>query len=244
MNARIVILLALIFMLALLGGQFVAELAIINSESIALASIADFLRYSLILLLIISIAQQVSQDYELNQFERLLAMPITRTQYVLAQFLVLVFVCALIMLPVFVLMAVMGNIPSALYWSMALFLEMLLVGQLTLLAIISLEKLPVAVVFTLAIYLLAKSAPIIDLILSQSAGFYEEERGFQFAAAIFSLIRYVLPDLSAFAQNNVLFEGARAGAAFGQQLISVIIYSLFIQFVTLLDFYRKEFNRS
>ena len=244
MNARILILLGVVFLVASLGGQFVSELAIINSQTIALAAMADFLRYSLILLLIISLAHQVSQDYELSQFERLLAMPITRAQYVLAQFLVLVCVALVLMLPVFILLAVLGDTQSALYWSTAILLEMLLVGQFTLLAIISLEKLPVAVVFTLAIYLLSRSAPVIDLILSQSSSFYDEERGFQLTYAVFSWIRYLLPDLNAFAQNNMLFDLTSMAAILGQQLMTVIIYSLFIQFVILLDFYRKEFNQA
>ena len=242
-NVRIVLSICAILAISFLGGRFIAELAIINSEAIALAAMADFLRYSLILILIISICYQISQDYELHQFERLLTMPITRLQYVLAQFLVLLTLALVFSLPVFVLMSVIDTMPLALYWSVALFLEMILVGQFAILAILSLEKLPVAVIFTLAIYLLAKATPIIDLVLTQSSVYYDEETGFQLSIFIFSLIQYVLPDSSAFAQNNVLLESSLTGALLIKQLLAVLVYGVFIQFVTLLDFYRKEFNR-
>ena len=154
-NYRIIVAIAAILVLALMGYQFVSELAIINSEAIALAVIADFLRYSLIIILIISLCYQISQDYELRQFEHLLAMPVTRNQYVLSQFFVLLTLSLIFTLPVFLLMSILNEFPLAVYWSTALFLEMILVGQFSILAILSLEKLPVAVIFTLAIYLLA-----------------------------------------------------------------------------------------
>jgi len=240
-NSRIIIAVLAILAIAFVGGRFVAELAIINSEAIALAAMADFVRYSLITVLIISVCYQISQDYELHQFERLLAMPVTRLQYVLAQLLVLLTLALLLSVTVFLLLLAVSGLSSAFYWSNALFLEMILVGQFSMLAIISLEKLPVAVVFTLAIYLLAKAAPLIELVLSQSTVYYGQEAGFQFSSFIFSVIQYVLPDSQAFAQNNALLGGEEGLLI--QQLVAVIIYVAFIQFVILLDFYRKEFNR-
>lgn len=243
-NSRIVIAIAAILAVAFLGGRFVAELAIINSEAIALAAMADFLRYCLVIILIISICYQISQDYELHQFERLLAMPVTRNQYVLAQFFVLVALSLVLSFPVFILMSIINEFPLAMYWSSALFLEMILVGQFAILAILSLEKLPVAVIFTLAIYLLAKATPLIDLVLTQSSAYYDEETGFQIYFFVFTLLQYVLPDISAFAQNNVLLEAEWSGLLLAKQLASVLVYGAFIQFVILLDFYRKEFNRT
>lgn len=244
LNIKMMLLMVFIYVAAFLSGQFVAQLAIINSDSIALGVMADFLRYSLAFLLIISLSYQVSQDYEISQFDRLLAMPISRGLYILAQNVVLLFVSLLLIIPVFLLMTLLGDVSIAGYWSLAVFLELVLIGQFALLAILSLEKLPIAVIFTLAIYLLTKSAPLLDLIFSQSVDIYEEERGFQLGYSIFSVIRYVLPDASAFAQNNVLFNPLEAGGLIFKQLTSVVIYGLFIQFVILIDFYRKEFNQA
>jgi len=228
-------------LIAFIASRFIAELAIINSETIALAVLADSLRYSLVMVLIISVCAQISQDFELNQFERLLAMPISRYQYVLAQTLVLIVFCLMLSSAVFIVMVLVNENGVAFYWAVALFLELLLVGHLALLSGISLEKLPLAVMFTLALYLLSKSAPLIDLILSHSSPYYEQESGFQVSTIFFSVIQFVLPNISSFAQNNALFSNEGSYILLGKQLFSVCIYSVFIQFVILVDFYRKEF---
>jgi len=239
---RMGFLVACVLLVAYLIGLFVAELAIINSNAIATASMADFVRYSLVLVMVIGLCYQVSQDYELNQFERLLAMPVTCFQYVAAQFLVMLSVAFLLSLPVLVLFSVVHNTGMAFYWAASLFLELVLVGQFALLAILSLEKLPLAVIFTISLYLLAKAAPIIALILSQSSHFYEEENSFQIASLLFSGLQYLLPDESAFAQNDLLFGEGDIFAALSRQLLSVLLYGMFLQFIILFDFYRKEFN--
>ena len=243
-NSRIFLLLGIIVLMAFLISRFIAELAIINSEVIALATLADFIRYCLVMLLIVSICFQVSQDYELNQFERLLAMPINRYQYVMAQTLLLVVFCLVLVLPVFILMASVNEPRLAFYWAFALFLELVLVGHFALLSSLSLVKLPLAVLLTLALYLLSKSAPVVDLMLSHSSAYYSDEREFQLSSEIFQFIQYLLPNMSVFAQNNALFTGENYTVLLTQQVITVVIYSIFIQFVILIDFYRKEFNQT
>ena len=169
-------------------------------------------------------------------------MPLSRLQYVLAQFLVLVVLAFVLSMPLFLLIMLLSNTSVAMYWALATFMELMLVGQFTLLAIISLEKLPLAVIFSIALYLLAKSVSLIDLILSRSAPFYDEEGSFQLIQFLFSGIHYVLPDSSYFALNNVFFEPVNYVDLLSTQFISVMVYSIFIQSVILIDFYRKEFN--
>ena len=67
------------------------------------------LSQSLMLMLVISLCHQISQDYELSQFERLLAMPISRGQYVLAQFLVLLALSLVFVTPMFLLMLALSE---------------------------------------------------------------------------------------------------------------------------------------
>lgn len=243
-NRKLLFASLLVYLVAFLLGRFAAELAIINSEQIALALMADVLRYSLVVVVTISVCHQVSQDYELRQFERLLAMPISRYQYVLAQTLVILFFVAILLLPMLLVLGFAGTAQQALYWSVAVLLELILVGHFALLASLSLERLPLAVMFTLALYLLAKSAPLLDLVFDQSSEFYQEQQGFQLTHQLFTLLQYVLPDMSAFANNNSLFDDAGRLALVQRQLIGVLIYVLFLQAIVLVDFYRKEFNRA
>ena len=240
-NRRMAILLAALMLVAFLFNRFVAELAIINSETIALSALADFLRYSLVLVMVVSISYQVSQDYDTSQFDRLLAMPLARHQYLTAQLLVMVCFALLLVIPVVALMWSLSQGELGLYWGAALFLELLLAGQFALLSILSLEKLPLAVMLSLTLYLLAKAAPLIAVMLMQSSPIYEEENGFQIASTLFSALQYLLPNASAFAQNDLLSAPLDLLSVISEQLINVVVYGVFLQLIILFDFYRKEF---
>ena len=236
------ILLAAVLLAGFLLNRFVAELAIIDSETIALSAMADFLRYSLVLVMVISISYQLSQDYDTSQFDRLLAMPLARHQYLTAQWLVMLCFAVLLALPVMALMWLLSPGAISGYWGGALFLELLLAGQFALLAILSLEKLPLAVMLSLTFYLLARAAPLIAVMLTQSSPIYDEENSFQVASALFAGLQYLLPGADAFAQNDLLSEPVGQAAAISRQAADVVMYGVFLQAIILFDFYRKEFR--
>jgi hypothetical protein len=239
-NWKNLLVLCAIYLAAFLVSQFSAQLAIINSPEVALGVLADFLRYCLALFMVISICYQVAQDYELGQFDRLLAMPVSRWQYVLAQFLVVVAIAFFMCLPVLLLLLLTAPLTVATYWSLAVFLELILVGLISMLAILSLEKLPVAIVFSIALYLFSRLAPVIVYIFNQSEMYYQDEKGFQLGNMLMSILQYVLPDLSIFAQNNALFEQAHYFQLLSSQAVSLLVYGCFIFIIILVDFYRKE----
>lgn len=242
LSRRLFALLAILLLAAVLAAGFIGELAIINGEAIVAAFIADFLRYSLVLLMLLIIATSVAEDYEFRQFERLLTMPLARWQYVTAQTLVIASLSLMLVLPVFPLVALFSDVQLALYWSAALWLELFLLGLLGLLAILSLEKIPLAVFFALAIYLLAKLSDLITLIVAESVVMSEGSATSRFIEFVFSSILYVFPGLHTFADNDIFFGGIDLLALLGAQSLSVTIYSLFLLAVCLIDFYRKEFN--
>ncbi len=243
LNSRLLAVLLVLFVIVVLSGQFVSQLALINVDSIANAVMADLIRYCLVFMMLVTVCYQIAQDYELQFFDRLLAMPVNRYQYILAQLTLVTVLAALLVLPVFLVLGI-SDMSAAVYWSAAVFLELILVGQIASLVSVSLEKLPVALMASLAFYLFSKSLPLIGLILIESAPFYEEEASFQFYRIFFDSIQFLVPAMDAFAQNNLLFvEQGQLDALVGQ-LVTIVIYSLFLQCIMLVDFYRKEFNAS
>ncbi len=242
LSKRLFVLMAIMMLMAVLGGSFINELAIINGAAIQTAFVADFLRYSLALLALLMIATSVAEDFEFRQFERLLTMPLARWQYIAAQAMVIACLCLLLTLPVALLISLYGNAEVGLYWAAALWLELFLLGILGLLAILSLEKIPQAVFFSLAIYLLAKFSNLINLMLTESVKLSEGSVTSRVIEFIFGAILYVIPGSEAFAENDVFFASYDLIAMLGNQLASVSIYALFLLAVCLIDFYRKEFN--
>jgi len=242
LSRRFLVLVAILMLAAVLSGSFINELAIINGDAIVTAFVADFLRYSMGLLALLMIVSSVAEDYEFRQFERLLTMPLARWQYIAAQTLVIASLCLILTLPVALLVGLYSDLEIGLYWAVALWLELFLLGMLGFLAILSLEKIPQAVFFSLAIYLLAKLSGLITLMLVESVKLSEGSATSRAIEFIFGLILYVIPDTSAFAESDVFFSSHDLIATLGGQMVSVTIYGLFLLVVCLIDFYRKEFN--
>jgi ABC-type transport system involved in multi-copper enzyme maturation permease subunit len=241
-SRRLLVLLAVLVLSAVLSASFIEELAIINGAAIVNAYVADFLRYSLSLLAVLVVASAVAEDYQSRQFERLLTMPLARWQYIVAQSMVIACLCLLLVLPALLLVSLYSSVAVGLYWAAALWLELLLISLLGLLAILSLEKIPQAVFFTLAIYLLARLSGLIGLMLAESVRLSEGSAGSRAVEFIFGSILYLMPGTGSFADSDVFFEPVDLLAALGDQLFSVTVYSLFLLAACLVDFYRKEFS--
>jgi ABC-type transport system involved in multi-copper enzyme maturation permease subunit len=242
-NRRLAILVCILFLVSALLGSFVSELAIINSHNISAALQADFLRYSLIFVALLLVTSNVAEDYQSKQFERLLTMPISRWQYIMAQLLVILTIATILSLPVVGMLSFATSFDIALYWAAALWLELVLVALIGLLGILSLEKIPQAVVFSIAIYLLAKFSAVIDQMLSESVKLSDGSASNRFAQWLFEGVLHVMPGTKAFAQNNVFFDSSLLlGDLLSSQLLTVVIFAVFLVAVCLVDFYRKEFN--
>ena len=242
LNRRLFALVAVLLLLAVLAASFAGEVAIINSQAIATALVADLLRYSLALLLLLVVVTSVADDYESSQFERLLTMPLGRWQYVAAQSLLVCCLSLMLVAPVALLMSLYGGPTTGLYWAAALWLELWLLGQMGLLAAISLEKVPLAFFFALGLYLLTKLSGLISLMLVESVRLSEGGAASRAAEWVFGVILYVIPGLSAFADSDVFFVDQGLLALLGDQLLTVLVYVSFLIAVCLLDFYRKEFD--
>lgn len=241
-NKRLAILVIIVTITGLLLAGFVKELAIINSKQIASSLMADYLRYSFVLLAMLLVISNVAEDFESKQFERLLTMPISRWQYIIAQLMVIAAIAVFLILPVLVLFTITAEFEIALYWSLALWMEIFLVGLLGLLAILSLEKIPQAMFFTLAIYLLAKLSAIINQMLAYSIHYSDGSTRSEITDMVFQTILHVIPRLEAFAQNDLFYKNAGYGQALIEQSQAVSVYAVFILAVCMIDFYRKEFN--
>ncbi|MFT6372801.1 MAG: hypothetical protein ACJAZT_001555 [Gammaproteobacteria bacterium] len=243
-NRRLAILVCILILVSALLGSFVSELAIINSHNISAAVQGDFLRYSLVFLALLMVTSNVAEDYQSKQFERLLTMPLARWQYIVAQLLVILMVASVLSLPVIGVLSLSTSFDMAFYWAAALWLEIVLVSLIGLLGILSLEKIPQAVIFSMAIYLLAKFSGVISQMLSESVKLSDGSASNRFAEWVFEGVLHLMPGSQAFAQNNVFFDTSLSslGLLFSQ-FFTVAIYAGFLISVCLVDFYRKEFNR-
>ena len=117
-----------------------------------------------------------------------------------------------------------------------------MIGLFGLLAILSLEKVPVAVFLSLAVYLLSKLSGLISQMLKESVYLSDGSLSSRFTESVFNGILHVLPGLESFAENDVYFQDMALTPLLMMQMLSVSIYILLILSVCLIDFYRKEIN--
>ena len=239
LNLRLLAFLFVVLTGSFLASQFIAELALINRQSIGLAAFVEMARYCLVFWLLVQVCFQVNQDYELAQFDWILALPVARYQYLLSQVCQIIVLSAVAASLVFFSLLAVANLQVALIWSLSLLLELILTGHIALLAAVSLRKLPLAVLFAFAIYLLARVAPLIIEIMEGSLEFYLEERVFLLGYYLFSVMHYLLPSSEAFASSDFLFAEL-SGARLWSQFLQVFVYSGLLLLVTMIDFYRKE----
>ena len=238
-NLRLLALLIVILMACFMTSQFIAELALINRLSIGLAVFVELARYCLVFWLLVQVCFQVNRDYELAQFDWILALPVARYQYLLSQVCQILILSVVAGILVFVSLMAITTLPVAFSWSLSLLLELILTGHIALLTAISLRKLPMAVLLAIGIYLLARVAPLITEIIEGSLEFYLEEQVFLLGYYLFSVMQYLLPSSEAFASSDFLFSES-IGIRLWSQFFQVLVYSGFLLFITLIDFYRKE----
>ncbi len=242
LSKRLLVLYVLIVGVALLTGGFISELAIINREAVVAATVAEFSRYSLAILVLLLVSINVVEDFESRQFERLLTMPLARWQYIIAQTLVVLVLCLLLSLPLLPLVSFLSSFEVAAYWATGLWLEFCLLGLLAMFAALSLEKIPMAVFFSLAIYLLAKLSNLILLMVSETVRLSEGSASSEFTSLVFTSILHLIPGTSSFANSDAFFDGFDQLSALGTQFVSVIIYAALLVAASLVDFYRKELH--
>lgn len=240
-NRRLLILVVLLYTSGLLSSSFILELAMINRQAVAAAFLADFLRYSLVLLVFLLIITQVAEDFEQRQLGWLLAMPVSRWQYILAQFIVTAITAFILVLPSLFILVFYAPADIIIYWTIALWLEVLIIGLVGLLSILSLEKVPPAVLLTLAIYLLSKLSGLINQMLAAFMHLSEDSFISRLIDILFAGILFLLPGLDSFAQNDVYFKEILLMPALFIQFQNILADALLIFTVCAIDLYRKEF---
>ncbi len=238
------VLLLIILLVGFFSSQFVSELSLINSVEAQFAFQIEFYRYGLVLLSSLILIVTIADDFSSRQFENLLSMPLARWQYIIAQIgavaiinLVLVVCASVFLLP-------LVDINLILIWFGSMWLELMLVSFLALLAILSLEKIPSAMILLLSLYVLSRASPIILEIIKQSVYYSDGDTINQVILMMFQFITFVLPNSNVFVQNNLFYSLSTDDINLVQQALWVLLYALFITIVSMFDFYRKEFALS
>lgn len=231
----------IILLVGFISAQFVQELSLINSTEALFAFQVEFYRYCLTLLSSLILVVAVADDYSSRQFENLLSMPIQRWQYLVAQVCAIAVVNVAIVLFAACLLVFQVDFDVAITWLVSMWLELMLCSLLALLAILSLEKIPSAMMLFISLYILSRASPIIIEIIEQSVYYSDGNVVNKSILITFQLIDMILPNAAVFLQSDLFFNLDVSEVNLWAQFLWVLLYGLFIFAVILFDFYRKEF---
>ena len=227
-----------ILLFTLIAGLFFRSIAITETHRIQLGIFSSFSRLGLVLLVALHVASTTVRQFTDKETELVLALNLTRSEYLAGRFLGYCGVCIASAAAAGTLAALQQPEGHAFAWSISLAIELILIAALTLFFVVSIVQIAPALIFVIAFYLLSRSITALQLI-SQSPLFSVTDTWTQVSRWSIDFVALFLPRLDEFTQARWLFESdsspqllpnlAQAGAYIG-----------LLMGASLFDLHRKE----
>ncbi|HHJ35018.1 MAG TPA: ABC transporter permease [Gammaproteobacteria bacterium] len=220
--------------------EFIGDLAITEHRVTQVAILAAFLRMSAVVMVTLFVVSSTVRELHDKTLEMILAMPVRRGSYYLGKLLGYFYIALLISIIFAALLFLYADPEQVLIWSASLFLELVLVVALSLVMLFTFNQVPSALtgVFIIygasrivtSIFLMAKYPIIAHTSIAQ-----------QFMDSFIELLTWLLPDLHHFTQTEWLAYNTADWAILLPLLGQTLVYLVFLSFIALFDFYRKNF---
>jgi len=237
---RLLLLIFLVVGISFALVEFIGDLTITEHRVTQVAILAAFLRMSAVVITTLFVVSSTVRELNDKTLEMILAMPIQRGSYYLGKILGYFYIAFLVSLIFSALLLLYAEPEQILIWSISLFLELMLVVALSLVMLFTFNQVPSALtgVFIIygasrivtSIYLMAKYPIITHNSVAQ-----------QFMDSFVELLTWLLPDLHRFTQTEWLAYNTAQWSMLPPLLGQTFIYLVFLSFIALFDFYRKNF---
>jgi ABC-type transport system involved in multi-copper enzyme maturation permease subunit len=220
--------------------EFIGDLAITEHRVTQVAILAAFLRMSAVVITTLFVVSSTVRELHDKTLEMILAMPIRRGSYYLGKMIGYFYIAALVAIIFAVLLLLYADPEQIVIWTISLFLELVLVVALSLVMLFTFNQVPsaLAAVFIIygasrivtSIFLMAKYPIIAHTSIAQ-----------QFMDGFIELMTWLLPDLHRFTQTAWLTYNTADWSTLLPLFGQTVIYLIFLSFIALFDFYRKNF---
>ncbi len=172
--------------------------------------------------------------------EMILAMPIRRGSYYLGKLIGYLYIAALVAVFFSALLLLYADAEQVFIWMISLFFELVLVVALSLVMLFTFNQVPSALTAVFIFYGASRIVTSIFL-MAKYPIIAHTSMGQQFMDAFIELLTWLLPDLHRFTQTEWLAYNTGEWATLLPLLGKTAIYLLFLSFIALFDFYRKNF---
>jgi len=220
--------------------EFIGDLAITEHRVTQIAILAAFLRMSAVVMLTLFVVSSTVRELHDKTLEMILAMPIRRGSYYLGKLIGFFYIAALISIILSLLLFVYADPEQVVIWTISLFLELVLVVALSLVMLFTFNQVPSALTGVFIIYGASRIATSIFL-MSKYPIIAHTSIAQTFMEGFIELLTWLLPDLHRYTQTEWLTYNTADWANLLPLLVQTLIYLVFLSFIALFDFYRKNF---
>lgn len=222
--------------LSLLGGAalsgFIGALALTDTRATQAALLAALLRGAGALTVAVFTVASVVREAADKQAEMLLALPAGRAAWLLGRLAGFALLAVLVALPAAVLVAWHAAPLQAALWTLGLLCELWIIAAFAAFCALGLGNAAPALCATLAFYLLARVAGILQALAHEATGL---------VAAAADAIAFLLPRLDTFARAEwLLYDSGRAADA-AATLGQTAVYLALLAAASLVDLQRRDF---
>lgn len=238
-RSRLPWLLLLTLACAFAASQLAAELAITEGSRFRAALLAGGVRFSWVFVLAVHVIGSLTRELNERGFEVALALEVDRSTWVigkLAGFLLPALVSALLLFPLFALLASPGGAAA---WCLTLAFELAIVVAAALLFTLNLASMPAAALLTAGFYLLARAIDALVLIASSSPllapGAWRDV-----AQLVVGALAWLLPELGRFAQASWLTGELPAAPTLALMGVQCAACVALLCVAALVDFHRRD----
>lgn len=229
-----------IVLVSVMLGLFVQALAITETTQFQSSLVGAMLRLAAVAVMGLYVITRLSQEFSNKTIEFILAMQLTRSEYVVGK-LAGYFVLAGVIASVFSL-SLMMYVPGfqLLVWGISLWGELSIVVAFSVFCVIVFTQTYLALLAVLAFYLVSRMMTSI-LLLATAPLAATGEFSQSVLAPLMAVLDYAIPNLDQFAQSQWLVYHSATWQDIGTTVIVSVGYVLLFLAVTLCDFYRKNF---
>ena len=220
--------------------EFIGDLAITEHRVTQVAILAAFLRMSAVVIVTLFVVSSTVRELHDKTLEMILAMPIRRSSYYLGKLIGYFYIAALVAVIFAVLLLLYADPEQVVIWTISLFFELVLIVALSLVMLFTFNQVPSALTGVFIIYGASRIVTSIFL-MSKFPIIAHTSAAQKFMDGIIEMLTWLLPDLHRYTQTEWLTYNTADWSTLLPILGQTMIYLVFLSFIALFDFYRKNF---
>nr|VFJ69878.1 MAG: hypothetical protein BECKFW1821C_GA0114237_102025 [Candidatus Kentron sp. FW] len=238
-NNRLFWFIGVFFALTLLFIEFVGELAITETNAFQSAFLGALLRFSGVVITSLVVITGMVRELNDKGLVLILSLPIPRASYLAGKLIGFSSLAIFLALSSCLALVLYAPPSQAMIWGISILCELLIINAFSLACVLAFEQVTLAVITTMAFYLLSRGIDTFQSIASIRA---LETLGLadQIIARIIDAIAFILPELHRFGTSHWLVYHSGTWPMLLPILGQTIVYLTMSIGVALFDLYRKN----